>query len=327
MFRTFLCVLLALAASSGSLAQENQDPQNTATAAPSAFDEGSFAAELRRIGAILEKKPSPGELVQLRDSLPRYWVLSTSSEKYLISSEPLRNELLLSDDEKALVWVKHLKGEVEASAVAAAHGSEARTELQQILARREFGAVRPPSAWDLFRERLSAWFQRLLMKLFGGMMRYPIAGKVIFWLVLVAGAGLSAMWLIRFFAGREKVSALPVSQSIIATRTWQDWIRSAREAASFADYREAVHCSYWAGIARLEEAGVVPKDRSKTPREYLQMVVAPARGQLAAVPVYREAMTGLTRRFERVWYANRGAGLEDYRESLRQLEALGCPLE
>jgi hypothetical protein len=28
-----------------------------------------------------------------------------------------------------------------------------------------------------------------------------------------------------------------------------------------------------------------------------------------------------------VWYANRGANAEDFQDTLRQLEALGCPLE
>jgi hypothetical protein len=123
------------------------------------------------------------------------------------------------------------------------------------------------------------------------------------------------------------VQSLPPGAAAIASRTWQEWLRAARQAAKEGNYREAVHCAYWAGIARLEDAGVVPKDRTKTPREYLRLVTEAAPGQLAASSTHREPLTTLTRKLELIWYANRGARPEDYRESLRQLEALGCSLE
>jgi len=56
-------------------------------------------------------------------------------------------------------------------------------------------------------------------------------------------------------------------------------------------------------------------------------VAEPDSGQLAASPVHREPLTALTMGLERAWYANRGAGPEDFRESLSHLEALGCLLE
>ena len=101
----------------------------------------------------------------------------------------------------------------------------------------------------------------------------------------------------------------------------------AREAAAQSNFREAVHSAYWAGITRLEDSGALPKDRSKTPREYLRLIANPAPHELAQRPVYREPMTELTKRLERTWYANRGAGPDDFKETLRQLEAMGCPLE
>jgi hypothetical protein len=53
----------------------------------------------------------------------------------------------------------------------------------------------------------------------------------------------------------------------------------------------------------------------------------PAPGELAARPAHREPLAALTSRLERIWYANRGAGPDDFRESLHQVEALGCQLE
>ena len=57
------------------------------------------------------------------------------------------------------------------------------------------------------------------------------------------------------------------------------------------------------------------------------MVDTPAPGQCAPPQKHREPLAALTARLEKVWYANRGARPEDYQDSLRQLEALGCPLE
>jgi len=304
-------------------------PATPSTAGPSSpvYDRSSFTAELRRITGILKEKPSKNEMVALRTSIPRRWTVSTPEGSFSISSEPLRNQLTSLSSEKSQAWVNHLEQEVEFSSQQVTGSSNAREELGRILARSEFAAVKPPSAWDLLRQRLVAWVERMLLKLLGGASRHPIGGEILFWLLMIAAVAVVAMWVFRFFASRDRGSALAPSMDVIVVRTWQEWIREAREAANRGDFREAVHSAYWAGIARLEDLGIVPKDRTKTPREYLQLVGAPADGQLLPTPVHREPLTALTRELERTWYANRGARLEDFRESLRHLEALGCPLE
>ena len=135
------------------------------------------------------------------------------------------------------------------------------------------------------------------------------------------------MWLFRFMVSRDRIDSLPPGEIVASTRTWQEWVRAAREAANRNDFREAVHSAYWAGITRLEDNGVLPKDRTKTPREYLRLVSEPSPHELAPRPIYREPLAELTKHLERIWYANRGAGPDDFRDTLRQLEALGCPLE
>jgi Domain of unknown function (DUF4129) len=133
--------------------------------------------------------------------------------------------------------------------------------------------------------------------------------------------------LIRYLAGKDHMQSLPPSATTFSSRTWQEWIRLAREAASRGDFREAVHSAYWAGVARLEDTGVVPKDRTKTPREYLRIVTDKTAGEMALHSIHRESLSTLTNRLERIWYGNRSASPEDFQDSLRQLEALGCPLE
>ena len=322
-----LLILLAVVANPAAFGHGQSATSGTVSPSSPVYDRSSFTADLRRFADTLKKKPSKNEIAALRDSLPKRWTVSTPEGSFSISTEPLRNQLTSSSVEKAQAWINHLEQEVAFSAQSVPSSPDAREELDHILARSEFGAVKPPSAWDLFRQRLAAWIERMLLRLLGGASKHPLGGQILFWLLMVAAVGVVAMWVFRFFASRDRVNALATNAEVIAVRTWQEWIREAREAASRGDFREAVHSTYWAAIARLEDLGVVPKDRTKTPREYLQLAVEPATGQLAPAPVHREPLTALTRGLERVWYANRGAGPEDFHESLRQLEALGCQLE
>jgi len=318
---------LALAGNSPGIVSGQVSSPAAASSANSSYDAPSFAAELHRIAVVLEKKPAAREIKALRDSLPEHWNVSTPDGDYSISSQPLQNQLNPGSLDKAEVWAIHLAEEVESSAKSRPGSPEARTKLDKILAEPEFGAVRPPSAWELLRQRINAWLLRMVLKLLSGISRYPLGGKILFWLLVVVAVGIVAMFVFRFIASRDRVQSLAPSAVVIASLTWQEWIRAAHEAATGGNYREAVHCAYWAGITRLEDAGAVPKDRTKTPREYLRLVTEAAPGQLAVSPTHREPLTALTRKLELIWYANRGARPEDFTESLRQLEALGCSLE
>lgn len=322
-----LLILLGVAANPPTFGQGQHATPETGGPVSSAYDGASFTAELRRIAEILNKKPSRNEMAALRDSLPKRWSVATSQGSFSISSGPLRNQLNSFSSEKAQAWVKHLEQELEFSQQPVSSSPNARAELDHILARSEFGTVKPPSALDLLRQRLAAWVEGMLLKLLGGASRHPIGGQILFWLLIVAAVGFVAIWVFRFLVKRDHVNALEGVDALTAAMTWQEWIREAREAASHGNFREAVHSAYWAGIARLEDLGVVPKDRTKTPREYLQLVVAPADGQLAPEQNHGAPLTALTKGLERTWYAHRGAGLEDFHESLRHLEAMGCLLE
>lgn len=322
-------IVLSWLASGAAFARPQRPPSDIQQSSARTYDTASFLAELHRLAGILKKNPSTNEMVALRDSLPRRWTVSTPEFTCSVSSEPLRNQLTSLSASKALVWVNHLAAEVQASSSAQAASSEARSKVDRILSRPEFAAVRPPSAWELVQERIAAWLGRMLLWFFGGLDRHPIAGKALFWIILLGVVTWIAFALLRFLTSRDRMAALPPSASAMASRTWQEWVRAAREAASRGDFREAVHSAYWAGIARLEDAGILPRDRTKTPREYLRLVADPVPGELASKPQLgpREPLAALTSRLERVWYADRGAAPEDFHESLRQLEALGCLLE
>jgi len=327
---SLLCVLILVctAGSQAAFYGEQGAALPHAGSASAVYDATSFAIMLRRIAGVLQKKPSPVQMTALRDSLPESWTVSTSDRTYSVSTEQLRNELAAKSSTKAKVWVDHLATEMESFSTAKAIDTrETRAELEHILARPEFTGVRPPTPWELLRQRITDWLERQLDKIFRAIGRHPIGGEILFWLIILAGVGGIALALIRYLASRDRMNALTKGESMVTARLWQEWIRAAREAANRGDFREAVHSAYWAGIVKLEDVGALPRDRTKTPREYLGLVTQEPATALASAPPVREPLAALTSRLERVWYANRGAGPEDFRESLKQLEALGCRLE
>lgn len=326
-------VLIVLGAS--SLRSNSTPKQAPATSNPQpaekVYDVTSFATELQRLDGELQKESSPTSIKNFRDGLPASWNVSTPEHSYSISTKPLREQLNRNSADTAHRWLEHLLAEVQSTQSAEGQSlAAAHAHLNKILAGRGFEAVRAPTYLELLRERTAAWLQRMLLKLFSRLSRHPVGAKVLFWVVLLAGVGFVAVWIFRYVSGRDSISFFQPGPTNVTTRTWQEWIHAAREAAARGDFREAVHSAYWAGITRLEETGSLPRDRTKTPREYLRLIDTRPRGTEVDDPVaqdYKKPLTALTSRLERIWYANRLAGLEDFDDSLRQLEALGCSLE
>jgi hypothetical protein len=284
--------------------------------------------ELGRLSASLRENGAPEEMGDLARTLPTQWTVLTNERSYTISTRYLREQLSSGSQENASAWVRNLRSQLASySSTAPSNATNARAELDQILGGPEFAAVRPPSAWDLFRQRVSAWFARLLAHLFRAMERHPIGGKILFWFLVVGCVGVIAMWVFRFMISRDRLESLPSGRIADASRTWQEWIRIAREAAGRADFRDAIHSAYWAGITRLKDEGSLPRDHSKTPREYLGVLTEPAANDQTPRPNYRQPLSVLTLQLERIWYGNRRAGADDFRDTLQQLEALGCTLE
>jgi hypothetical protein len=324
----------AFAQTTVTVTAEPQSPATNPNASPSPTELRTeslhdFIMELQSLSDALDEDPADSDLAKMRSSLPKFWSIHTDTRDFLVSSAPLDQALAAPTSEAAQDWIDHVLYEARGYETPVdVRNLNARQQLDHILASNEFAAVHPPSAWDLFRERLSAWLNRMLNKLFGGLERYPIAGEILFWAILILAVSFLARFLFRFFVSRDRLEALADQEIVSATRTWQEWIRLAKDAAARQDYREAVHSAYWAGVARLEDLALLPKDRTKTPREYLRLLSQVSQHELAARPVaYGEPLRDLNTRLERTWYANRGARPEDFSESLRQLKALGCQLE
>jgi len=317
-----------------------QDSSRHARATGNVYsDAAPFAAELQRIGsAIAKEKANVNGLGFLRKNLPAGWEISTSERRYLVSAEPLRGLLGNAEREKnvekaaakakeAADWAFDLANQVNAYAGARAYSTPgARAELDRILSRREFGSVQGPTRWDLLRQRINRWIEKLILRFFERMGRHPVSARILLWSMVVATVVWLAVTLFRYWTRRAALEALQAPDSVAFVRTWQEWIHAAREAAAQGDFREAIHSTYWAGISYLEDSEVVRKDRARTPREYVRLVSNSTPFAVSRRGT-REALSALTLALEQVWYGRQAASSEDFKHAMRQVEALGCQLQ
>jgi hypothetical protein len=296
-----------------------------------AADAASVARDLRALQSALEE----GKSAEAR-SLPAGWEIDTDGKRYWIPSEPLR-ELLESVKrypsqapaslDRAKAWLEEVALQLEAYSSAAGQvPANAKSKLDGILAQPEFAGVGPPSQWEQLRDRVIAWIQQKIREWFEVVAQHPTASRVLFWTVLAAAVGLLGFWLFRLWTGDERMQRLAPAPGERPLRAWEEWLADARQAAERGDARQAIHCAYWAGITRLQASGALPRDRTRTPREYLRAVTAPKPGAVGA-PDVRPPLAALTNRLERFWYARRAASADDFRDSLNDLEALGCKVE
>jgi hypothetical protein len=339
----YLCVIVLLlwAFGVGSVAgTPRRNSALPATAGSNVYpDVSSFAAELQRIGrATVIEKANPAGLAAVRKVLPAHWEVTTGEHRYTLSSEALEGLLRAAEAEKdakkiaakaraAADWSFDLASQAKGYAGAQTDGGvNARPALEQILSRREFGGVRPPSRWELFRQRIIRELENLVVRILQSIGRYPIGTKIFFWAILLAVVVWLAVMLFRYWTTRAALEELQAPDLVAYVRTWQEWIQAARQAAARGDFREAVHSAYWAGISSLEDNQMVRKDRTRTPREYMRLV-SNSTQLVATGRKTREALSSLTVILEQVWYGRRPASNQDFAQALQSVEALGCHLQ
>jgi hypothetical protein len=193
--------------------------------------------------------------------------------------------------------------------------TQARAAAAEILARREFSAVRGPNWFDDLRARLNQWIFDLLDRLFGRVAPSPFVGDVLLWVVIAVLVSILAILLKRMLL-RPARALEPEAETLPAARDWSQLTRDAADAARRGDHRRAVLLAYWAAIHRLESLGVWTVERSRTPREYLRL--------LPRQDAKRTALTAMTRRFEAVWYGGQPATADEFQEVIAHGEQLGC---
>jgi hypothetical protein len=196
------------------------------------------------------------------------------------------------------------------------HARERET-MKQVLSGRDFRGLEAHTTRDSILEKLGEWLNRFIEKL--GKLKASSAwvGRVILWgIILAACVGLA--WGLLQMERRWRIRLVPESYGLASgaasTRDWQLWLADARRAAAAGQWREAIHCVYWAAISRLESRRLWPADRARTPREYLALVTAD--------DPRRDGLATLTGSFERTWYGGRAAGESDYLQAEKLADGL-----
>jgi len=212
--------------------------------------------------------------------------------------------------------IKALQDEADNFEKADAGNPAARDRLNQILSAREFRSVRGPTEWDLLKQRIGAWLEKKLDKLFPKAPDLNQAGQIFVWVMIAIACSVMAVWLYR--ASRERLLDRPreVLPFLPSARSWRLWLAEARQKAGAGQWREAIRLGFWAAVSRLESDGVWRPDKARTPREYLNAIPAGSEN--------KSSFAAVTKTFEAAWYGGRPASAGDFDQFLSELEKLGC---
>jgi Domain of unknown function (DUF4129) len=326
-------ILLALVAIQTGTARAVQSaPQS----APPPYDAETFVEELGRLKAGLENaRKSTETLRAYRESLPKAWAVDAGGRQYDVPADLFVSRLLKAEKQpefrgqqldQARDYLVALAAETASLSGQPPRADSARAKLDAILARSEYTHTRKESWWDKLRARIYEVIDEVLARILRGVGGQASLGYALLWIGICAAAILIAYWIFRRWFRAARVEEMALQAAAVPSRSWQEWIFAAREAASRGDYRMAIHCGYWAGIARLQDLGALAPDRAKTPREYLRALTKSKLILPETLATRHQALSMLTSRLEKIWYGYQAATEADFRDSLTQLETLGCHL-
>jgi len=321
-----VCTVHAQSASVSGAAPELSLPEYI-----SELDRCSQTLARAAVDQVTEGVTERSVLRDLRASLPPVWKVREGGASYSVDTSWLADDLAAiainpSAQQQRLVATKQRLAALRESAEALEaetsrdqarqndarqNSAQARAKLDGILRAKEFQGEHGPSWPDVLKARFYDWLGRQLNKLH--LPRSAAFGNTIAWTVIALAVGLVALWAVRNLV-RGRSQDINLRGAAAPGRDWRYWLREARSAAERRDYRAAIHAAYWAGVARLEEASLLPEDRSRTPRESLRLV---SRERPEYTP-----LAALTRSFELVWYGYRAATETDWNNAMQQLEQL-----
>jgi len=325
---TVLLLLIVTGAVTGACGQAAGVPA-TNPAAAKEISIAEYVSELDRCSQALDRGASdPAALRGLRATLPSAWKVRAGGVSYSVDTAWLADALAAiainpgKQQERLTATRQRLATLRESAQALGTQDSRGkaqqddgekgeRTKLERILRAKEFQQAHGPSWFDALKSRFYDWLYRELNKL-----HIPHSGAIgngIAWLVICLAVVLVAAWAVRSLV-RGRAAEIDLRGAAAPGRDWRYWLREARAAAERRDYRAAIHAAYWAGVSRMEEAGLLPEDRSRTPRESLRLVRRES-------PEYTP-LAALTRSFELVWYGYRAATETDWNEAMQQLEQL-----
>jgi hypothetical protein len=318
-------VLLAIPHGMARATQATAPPSS-----PAIYDASSFIQELTRLKTELDSAGKSADTLRAyREALPETWPIDADGRRFDVPTDALVSRLTQAEKhpelrrqqvDQAREYLDALAAEVGSLSGHLAGADTARPKLDAILSRPEYTHARKESWFDRLRDRIDDILSEALDRLFSRVGGQKSLGYALLWIGVAGAAILIAYSVFRNWFHAARVAEMALGAVSVPLLSWQEWIFASREAAARGDYRMAVHCAYWAGIARLQDSGALARDRAKTPREYLQALTK------SKVADRNRALAQLTSRLERIWYGYDQATEADFRDSLAQLEILGCRL-
>jgi hypothetical protein len=312
-----ILVLAALLASCSPC--RAQAPERGASAGETEMDLQSYQQELSRI------EGAGRDVGEVRQSLPESWAVKAGGTTYHVSTREISDALVEIDrDPKKAATAEQLKTRLQAMRRQAADlaagrpstkDGDAEAKLDKILKRGEFQEAAGPSAWDLVRARINRWILEHLIGLLSLLHISEKTGNAIAWGVIIAAVVL-LFYVVYGWLSKADRSARFRAEVKPAASDARQWVQEAVAAADRGDFREAVHCAYWASVTHLEDIRVLPRDRSRTPRESLRL--------LEQHPREQGLLQSITHSFELIWYGYRPASAVDWAGAKEQLEKMGC---
>lgn len=282
-----------------------------------------FNVELQKLEVGVEAIQQANQVAALQKSIPDKYIVETKDGALTVENSELKRAvggLFVEKNRDSLR--RRLVAELRSMQAGITDftvqedRAPAHEKLTKILAAPEFDEVRGPTLFEVWREKIlsaiSRWWDKLMNKLPG----QSGGHEELAWILITIAACVLAIWLKRLYERREPEMPREIIPFAPSGKHWRTWLQEAQEKAAQAQWRDAVHLAYWAGISHLEASGAWTPDNARTPREYLRLIHAsnPSRGELAM----------LTRSFERIWYGSESAGDREFSESLQHLERLGC---
>ena len=291
------------------------------------IDLADYASQLDTYtNSIDRNRHQATEIARIRKTIPVEWTVHTPDGDIKISNEWIRAELWNLEhhpkdaDAIAARLKLHLSAIRSAAAdeieIQSAPPSDARAQLEKVMARREFRGVAGPTEWQKLMDRIERWLLDQVASLLQRLHINAKAGNVVAWTVIGIAFAVLCYWIWKRLRNAAVPQKAGAAKDLVEAKTSRQWLDQALAAAERGDYREAIHCGYWAAITRLEDSGLLTRDRARTPRESLR--------QLDSRPSEQKPLRDLTRHFELIWYGYRPASASDWSGARAQLEQMGC---
>jgi hypothetical protein len=296
-------------------------PGANSAATPRDLDLQSYQRELARIS---DASKNPKDIAGLRRSLPDTWMVKNGERTYSVSTKEISGALWQIEHDPKNGTAARLQARLQEMQRQAAElevpglpvdAAKAEPKLHNILKRSEFQAASGPSLWDLIRARISRWIFEHLARLLRFLHISEKTGNTIAWSIIFIAVVLVFYVFYRRLARSTKTVGFHAEVEQHRSDARQ-WLQEALGAAERGNYREAIHCGYWAAVAHLEDHRILPRDRARTPRESLRL--------LEQHPKEQGLLQSVTLSFELIWYGYRPVSAVEWAGTKEQLEKMGC---